>query len=64
LSGLTFLAKSFNDGDWEGFCRADDRVVPKYNRTMLLPFSDDDIRGDYPITSALAGDFPTSTLQN
>lgn len=47
LSGLTFLAKSFNDGDWEGFCRAADRVVPKYNRTLLLPFSDEDVRGDY-----------------
>jgi hypothetical protein len=44
LSGLTFLAKAFPDGDWEGFHRAVDRVTPKYNRTMLLPFTDEDIR--------------------
>jgi hypothetical protein len=44
LSGLTFLAKAFPDGDWEGFHRAVDRVTPKYNRTLLLPFTDEDIR--------------------
>jgi hypothetical protein len=46
LSGLEFLAKAFPDGDWEGFCRAVDRVAPKYNRTLLLPFTDEDIRPD------------------
>jgi hypothetical protein len=44
LSGLTFLAKAFPDGDWESFHRAADRVTPKYNRTLLLPFTDEDIR--------------------
>lgn len=44
LSGLTFLGKAFPDGDWEGFLRAVDRVAPKYNRTMLLPFPDEDVR--------------------
>jgi hypothetical protein len=46
LSGLTFLAKSFHDGDWEGFRHSVDRVAPKYNRTLLLPFPDVDVRGD------------------
>ena len=46
LSGLTFLGKSFEDGQWEAFHRAVDRVAPKYNRTLLLPFPDQDMRGD------------------
>jgi hypothetical protein len=44
LSGLTFLAKSYPDGEWDGFHRAVDRVAPKYNRTLLLPFTDEDVR--------------------
>lgn len=42
LSGLTFLAKSFNDGEWKAFLRAVDRVAPKFNRTMLIPFPEDE----------------------
>ncbi len=44
LDGLTFLAKSFRDGDWVGFHQAVDRAAPKYNRSLLLPFPDDDIK--------------------
>jgi hypothetical protein len=46
LSGLTFMAKSYGDGDWERFHRAVDRSAPKYNRTLLLPFPDEEIAGD------------------
>jgi hypothetical protein len=42
LAGLEFTAKTFADGDYEGFCRAVDRAAPKYNRTLLLPFPDED----------------------
>ena len=31
-------------GDWDGFCRAVDRVPPKFNRTLLLSFPDEDLR--------------------
>lgn len=48
ISGLTFLAKAYPDGDWEGFHRAVDHVTPKYNRTMLLPFKDEDVRPETP----------------
>lgn len=40
LAGLEFTAKTFSDGDWDGFYRAVDRAAPKYNRTLLLPFED------------------------
>jgi hypothetical protein len=42
LSGLTFLGKAFADGDWDGFYRAVDRVAPRYNRTLSLPFPEND----------------------
>jgi hypothetical protein len=42
LSGLTFSAKGFRDGDWEGFYRFMDRVAPRYNRTLPLPFEEND----------------------
>jgi hypothetical protein len=42
LSGLTFSAKMFRDGDWDGFHYAIDRAYPRYNRTLLLPFPDED----------------------
>lgn len=38
IDGLTFMAKSYHDGDWTGFHQAVDRAAPKYNRTLLLPF--------------------------
>ena len=38
LSGLTFLGKSFADRDWGGFYAAVERVAPRYNRTLPLPF--------------------------
>lgn len=41
LTGVTFLGKSFTDGDWDGFHRALDRVAPAYNRTLPLDFFDD-----------------------
>jgi hypothetical protein len=44
LDGLTFLAKSFRDGDWNGFHQAVDRAAPRYNRSLLLPFPDEDLK--------------------
>ena len=41
LSGLSFLAKAFPDGNWNGFYRAVERVAPRFNRTLPL-FPDDD----------------------
>jgi hypothetical protein len=41
LSGVTFSAKGFKDGDWDGFRHFMDRVAPRYNRTLLLPLGDD-----------------------
>jgi hypothetical protein len=41
LSGLIFMAKSFRNNDWHGFYEAVERVAKRYNRTMLLPFTDD-----------------------
>lgn len=41
LDGLTFLAKTFPDDDWNGFHQAVDRAAPRYNRTLLLPFPDE-----------------------
>lgn len=38
-----FLARPFADGEYDTFRRAMDRVAPKYDRTMLLPFPDDSI---------------------
>ncbi len=43
LSGLIFLAKAHADNDWRGFYSAVDRVAKRYNRTMLLPFTDEPI---------------------
>ena len=40
LSGVTFMARMFNDGDWKGFHDALDRVAQPYNKTMLLPFEE------------------------
>lgn len=40
LSGITFLAKAFPNGDYEAFHRAMDRVAPRNNRTLPFPFSD------------------------
>lgn len=48
LSGITFAARGFRDGDWDGFSHFMDRVSPAYNRTLLLPFHDDD--GQEPTT--------------
>jgi hypothetical protein len=42
LSGLTFLGKSFADGDWNGFYAAVERVTPRYNRTLPLPLEPPD----------------------
>ncbi|MGA2182845.1 MAG: P63C domain-containing protein [Bryobacteraceae bacterium] len=42
LAGLEFTAKTFQDGDYEGFHRAVERAAPKYNSTRLLPFPDED----------------------
>jgi hypothetical protein len=42
LSGITFAAKGFKDGDWDGFHHFMDRITPRYNRTLLLPCSDID----------------------
>jgi hypothetical protein len=41
LAGLEFTAKTFQDGDYDGFYRAVERAAPKYNRTLLLPFPED-----------------------
>lgn len=38
LSGLTFSARLFSDGDWAGFYNAIERAYPRYNRTLHLPF--------------------------
>jgi hypothetical protein len=38
LSGTVYLAKAFADGDYQGFHRAIDRVAPRNNRTLPLPF--------------------------
>jgi hypothetical protein len=38
LSGVTFAARGFRDGDWDGFRHFMDRVSPPYNRPLLLPF--------------------------
>jgi hypothetical protein len=43
LSGITFLAKAFPDGEYEPFHRAMDRVAPRNNRTLPLPFPDSSI---------------------
>lgn len=42
LSGITFAARGFRDGDWAGFKNFMDRVSPPYNRTLLIPFPDQD----------------------
>ena len=44
LDGLTFMARSYRDGDWTGFHNAVDRAAPRYNHTLLLPFPDDDVK--------------------
>jgi hypothetical protein len=44
LDGLTFLAKTFPDGDWKGFHQAVDRAAPRYNHSLLLPFPEEDIK--------------------
>jgi hypothetical protein len=50
LSGVTFSAKGFKDGDWDGFHHFMDRVAPRYNRTLLLPLGDDgEIGSAYPV---------------
>jgi hypothetical protein len=41
LAGLEFTAKSYADGDWDGFYRAVERAAPKYNRSLLLAFPED-----------------------
>lgn len=46
LAGLEFTAKTFQNGDWEGFYRAVERAAPKYNRTLFLPFPDEDIKAN------------------
>lgn len=53
LSGLIFLAKSFSDGDWNGFYRAMNRVAQRYNRTMPLPFEENSTstNGREPLSS-------------
>lgn len=38
LSGTTFLAKAFPDGEYAGFHRAMDRVAPRRFRTMEFAF--------------------------
>lgn len=38
LSGITFLAKAFPDGGYDEFHQAMDRVAPRKNTTLLLPF--------------------------
>jgi hypothetical protein len=43
LAGLEFAAKTFQNGDYEGFYRAVERAAPRYNRTLLLPFPDEDV---------------------
>ncbi len=43
LSGLTFSAKMFSDGDWNGFRDAIERAYPRYNRTMALPFPEEGV---------------------
>jgi hypothetical protein len=52
LDGLTFLAKTFSDGDWKGFHIAVDRAAPRYNHSLLLPFPDDDVKPVVPDLSA------------
>jgi hypothetical protein len=42
LSGITFAAKGFKDGDWDGFRHFMDRVSPPYNRPLLLPFPENE----------------------
>ncbi|MGB6688583.1 MAG: P63C domain-containing protein [Terracidiphilus sp.] len=41
LSGVTYLAKTFGPGEWEPFLGALDKVTPRYNRTLMLPFPED-----------------------
>ncbi|WP_370655511.1 P63C domain-containing protein [Candidatus Binatus sp.] len=43
LSGISFLAKAFPDGAYEAFHQAMDRVAPRNNRTLPLPFPDSSI---------------------
>jgi hypothetical protein len=38
LSGITFLAKAFPNSAYEDFYQAMDRVAPRKNTTLLLPF--------------------------
>lgn len=38
LAGLTFSAKMFEKGNWDGFYEVVERAYPRYNRTLLLPF--------------------------
>ena len=38
ISGIEFLAKAFPDGAYEAFHQAMDRVAPRNNRTLPLPF--------------------------
>jgi hypothetical protein len=41
VTGITFLAKSHKDGDWDNYYDAVERAAPQFGRTMLLPFSID-----------------------
>jgi hypothetical protein len=40
ISGIEFLAKAFPDGAYDSFHDAMDRVAPRNNRTLPLPFPD------------------------
>ena len=53
LAGLTYLARS--QDDWESYQRAVDRVAPRYNDTLPLPFPEpiipDSFSSEQPLPS-------------